>query len=309
VSRCKGGFLFSAAEHGACAAPGGAILKPKLFALDLDGTLLDREGRVHASDLEAVRELRQAGVVVTIVTGRLYSGSREAARAAGMSTPIACLDGGQIVHSGSEQELFHQSLRGDDAERLRGAMRLHGAACFLLAGDEIVHDEQGDPYISYVRTWSPRVIRHDEATDHPHWGHERGVSQVVCVGPKQVVEATMAEVQQRLGAAAFAVAFPVGRPMLREGDEQTWGMVVRARGSSKGTAVQFLADHHGIDIEEVVAVGDWLNDVPMFQVAGRSFAMGQAPDEVKSHATDVLEATAATGGGVAEAARRLGLIR
>jgi hypothetical protein len=55
-------------------------------------------------------------------------------------------------------------------------------------------------------------------------------------------------------------------------------------------------------------VGDWLNDLPMFQVAGRSFAMGQAPDAVKSAATDVLDATATTGGGIAEAARRAGLL-
>jgi hydroxymethylpyrimidine pyrophosphatase-like HAD family hydrolase len=44
-----------------------------------------------------------------------------------------------------------------------------------------------------------------------------------------------------------------------------------------------------------------LNDVPMLEVAGRSFAMGHAPDEVKSIATDVLEETAEQGGGVARA--------
>ena len=50
-----------------------------------------------------------------------------------------------------------------------------------------------------------------------------------------------------------------------------------------------------------MCVGDWINDIPMFEVAGRSFAMGQAPDEVKSRATDVLTETSETGGGVASA--------
>ena len=50
--------------------------------------------------------------------------------------------------------------------------------------------------------------------------------------------------------------------------------------------------------------GDWFNDVPMFAWAGRSFAMGQSPHGVRSCATDVLEATSATGGGVAEAIDR-----
>ena len=50
-----------------------------------------------------------------------------------------------------------------------------------------------------------------------------------------------------------------------------------------------------------MCVGDWINDVPMFLVAGRSYAMGQAPDEVKRAATFVLEETSEAGGGVARA--------
>jgi hydroxymethylpyrimidine pyrophosphatase-like HAD family hydrolase len=54
----------------------------------------------------------------------------------------------------------------------------------------------------------------------------------------------------------------------------------------------------------VVVVGDWLNDLPMFEVAGRSFAMGQAPEDVKRAATDRLKADGMRGGGIAEAIRR-----
>ena len=43
----------------------------KLFATDLDGTLLDREGRVRPEDKEAIRAARARGVKVTIATGRL----------------------------------------------------------------------------------------------------------------------------------------------------------------------------------------------------------------------------------------------
>ena len=58
----------------------------------------------------------------------------------------------------------------------------------------------------------------------------------------------------------------------------------------------------------VVAVGDWLNDVPMLQCAGQSFAMAQAPAEVRAAAKHQLKADIWTGGGIAEAAERAGLI-
>jgi hydroxymethylpyrimidine pyrophosphatase-like HAD family hydrolase len=63
-----------------------------------------------------------------------------------------------------------------------------------------------------------------------------------------------------------------------------------------------------VAVADVVAVGDWLNDVPMLQRAGQSFAMAQAPAEVRAAAKFQLEADIWTGGGVAEAAERAGLI-
>ncbi len=85
-------------------------------------------------------------------------------------------------------------------------------------------------------------------------------------------------------------------------------MVVRAAGVTKGTALEWIAEHYGVSPVETVAVGDWLNDIPMMQAAGRAFAMAQAPDNVKAAATDLLEADAWSGGGIAEAARRAKLL-
>src|SRR5213079_2943265 len=101
-----------------------------------------------------------------------------------------------------------------------------------------------------------------------------------------------------------AVAFPV----LRDVMPGQWAMMARAAGATKGTALEWIAAHHGVEMREVVAVGDWLNDVPMFRVAGCSFAMGHATDEVKAHATEQLRADVTTGGGIAEAAERAGLL-
>ena len=81
-------------------------------------------------------------------------------------------------------------------------------------------------------------------------------------------------------------------------------VMVRAAGPTKGTALAELCRRAGISLAQAVAVGDWINDVPMFEVAGRSFAMGTAPDDVRAKATDVLSATALAGGGIAEAIRR-----
>jgi hydroxymethylpyrimidine pyrophosphatase-like HAD family hydrolase len=83
-----------------------------------------------------------------------------------------------------------------------------------------------------------------------------------------------------------------------------FAMLIRAAGPTKGTAVEWLARHHGCTAADTVVVGDWLNDVPMFEVAGRSFVMRQAPPAVKAAATDELDADCFRGGGIAEAVLR-----
>lgn len=76
-------------------------------------------------------------------------------------------------------------------------------------------------------------------------------------------------------------------------------MVVRGAGGTKGSALAWIADHYKVRMEDTVAVGDWLNDVPMLRAAGRSYAMGQAPEDVKRAASQVLTENSETGGGIA----------
>lgn len=51
----------------------------------------------------------------------------------------------------------------------------------------------------------------------------------------------------------------------------------------KGNGLKAMARFFNIPIEDTVAIGDEINDIPMFHAAGLSIAMGNAEDEVKKH--------------------------
>ena len=74
----------------------------RLLALDLDGTLLRHDKTVDPRDIAAIRALREDGVAITIVTGRMHSGSVEAARACGIEGLIACVEGSHLVEVAGE---------------------------------------------------------------------------------------------------------------------------------------------------------------------------------------------------------------
>lgn len=271
----------------------------KLLAVDLDGTLLGRDGVPHESDRLAIARLRDAGVPTTIATGRLYSGSCDVARAVGIEGPIACVDGSHIVDTRGDRAVYLRSIEAGTAVVVRDLLAEHGAIGFLFAQDLIIHDAAGEPYAHYVRTWSPRIQVVDRVTEHPHWEHDEGVMAVVALGATEQIRAIVDTLRGELAEATFVVDFPVARLA------GTHALVARAAGATKGTAIEWLARHHGITPAEVVVVGDWVNDVPMFQAAGRSFVMGQAPEHVKRMASDRLLADLHSGGGIAEAIREV----
>jgi hypothetical protein len=194
---------------------------------------------------------------------------------------------------------LHHAIRGKAADRLRASLERNDLVAFLFAEDAIVHDERGADYLPYVRTWSTDLRYAHRVTEHALWDSREGMTAVVALGREANVGRTVADIQRDTTESMQVSMFPFRR------DGQQWGMVARASGGTKGTALQWVASHYGVSIEETVCVGDWLNDVPMMHTAGRSFAMGQAPDEVKSAASDVLARSIENGGAIAEAIERV----
>jgi hypothetical protein len=268
---------------------------PKLLALDLDGTLLRSDQRVDDRDLAAIRELQAAGVTVTIVTGRMHSGSLGAARACAIDGAIACVEGSHLVHVGRAETLARHAMPPDVTQLLRETFRAHGLASFVFDADHIHHDAGGERYAGYIRTWSPSLKLVGEALHETTW--QTDPLAAVAIGEPAAVAAAAAHLAPH-AARVFSVHFAVSHyPGMH-------AVLVRVAGPTKGTALAALCDAAGVALADAVAIGDWVNDVPMFRAAGRSFVMGNAPPHVRAAATDELAAEAGAGGGIAEAVRR-----
>ncbi len=257
---------------------------------------------MHRRDAAAIEELLRRKVPVVLCTGRMYSGTREIASRLRMTGPVACIDGSHIFDLKTRGELACSAIPLDATVCLRQALSRFRPATFVFSGDRVIHDSMGDRFLSYLSTWSD--VRHRVAdVIHPSaWEKEPRVAALVLLGDDDSILGTQRELEGIEGLQN--IVFEVRR----EDYAGTWGMVVRAAGVDKGTAIEWLAEHYGVGVEDVVAVGDWLNDIPMLKRAGQSFAMAQAPIEVKAAAKQLLKADIWSGGGVAEAAERAGLI-
>jgi HAD superfamily hydrolase (TIGR01484 family) len=269
--------------------------------------LIGPTGEVRPKDRRAIEALLERGVHVTLCTGRMFTGTQPLALELGLDAPLACVDGSHVAHSLSGRQLACSPLRGAALETLLGILVDHEAAAFAFSDELLFHDEGGMRYLDYVRAWSRQTRLVSDLLISTSWQESRAIPAVLALGSEERMREAELALAQRAPGGLQGVCFE----SLCDEDEdgrRPWALLVRAAGVDKGTGVAWLAEHYGVGLDEIVAVGDWLNDVPMFGRVGLSFAMAQAPDVVKEAASSVLDSDDLSGCAIAEAAERAGLL-
>src|SRR3569623_545481 len=221
-----------------------------------------------------------------------------AARALGLTVPLFCADGGLLIDCATGAALERRAIATVHARAALSGMESHGLVPFVFSADAIHCDGAGERYRAVVDTWSQQIMVHDDLGSAEAWQGPEGVAVTAGVGPREAVERASGALQRDHDEALDTVHFAMG-------GVTRWAVRSLPRGCDKGEMLARLAGRLDIPRARVAAVGDWFNDLGMFAYAGRSFAMGQAPEVVHQAATDRMRATSATGGGIAEAIEAL----
>ena len=270
---------------------------PRLLALDLDGTLLSPGDTISGDDRSAIDRARRAGITVTLATGRITTGALPTARSLGLRGTMVVADGAVLADMEHGTPSEQRWLRSHVVTTLTETMQTHALQSFWFMHDEIHGEHGSEKVVGYVRTWSPNVSLHPRLAHSPAWHRRHEVAAAVGVGSREAVERTAQWLRDTHPGLLNAAHFPLDRA-------QRWALLARDAEADKAQGLARLCHRTGVAKEDVAVIGDWINDVPMFRWAGRSFAMGGSPEDVAKHATDRLERNVREGG-VAEAIDRL----
>lgn len=257
----------------------------RLLVLDIDGTLLDPSDIVTPTVRAAITQARERGVEVALATGRRLRSTRPIVEELGIRLPLVVYNGA-LVWSTQDESPLHQSpftpeMLAAIAERARDV----GLAPVLLQGPQhgeriVVSDPppEAAPYIdAFVLPRRSEVewVAFDALPQVP------GVLTVDVFGP----EDRLRTLTSQLAAIGLSV-FHTG-PLGWEADPPHWAANLHMPGVSKASGVALLASDLGVTMDQVVAVGDGENDLPLLEAAGLGVAMGNAPDALKSAADAV----------------------
>jgi hydroxymethylpyrimidine pyrophosphatase-like HAD family hydrolase len=261
----------------------------KLLIIDIDGTLLNPDGKITPYTLATVQAAQAAGIVVTLATARRYCNTTPIANQLGLVGPLILYDGAIIVLHPDATILYSQSLQADVAQQAVDFM-VHQHIQPVVHPDHGLTEEiwTGPPELdnlwleAYFTTFPERMRRmpyESLCSGHPD--------------PLRVVAFASEEMIQ--GLIPDIAALPCSWTTIRRGNYGSAEMAVMHPGCSKASGVVTLASRLGISLSEVMALGDNNNDIQMLQAVGWGVAMGQANEAVKAAANAITESNAEDG--------------
>ena len=244
------------------------------IALDIDGTVLHEDGTLSPAVVDEVRRVRDLGHEVTLATGRSVAMTLPVAEQLEIRPEyIVCSNGAIILRCDDNAP---RGYRREHVEHFDPTPVLTSIKEKLPDANYAVENETG----MYRYTgWFPKGAL-DIETEEVHFDDllTTVATRVVVIAPGQDADEFMRAVEE-LGL--HQVSYAVG---------WTNWLDIAPEGINKSTALERIRGFLGFPRNRVMVVGDGRNDVEMLQWAGhegRAVAMGQAPEDVARHATEI----------------------
>ncbi|MFP4978846.1 Cof-type HAD-IIB family hydrolase [Paenibacillus sp. CN-4] len=244
----------------------------KLIALDVDGTLLNDDHQLSRENMEAIREVTKAGGQIVLCTGRSPQNSIPFMEEMGLTGYVLAHNGAATVRVEDRKVLHQFDLDPRGLDPYMSYCREHGIhfdinTAFGMFVDNVENlTEEAKQMYNHFRI-IPAAL--------PAW--EEFAEPVVKLTAFGTAEAlNEAEREWRTWIPAYNI--------VRSGEFFVDFMHTDA---SKGNALKHLAEQLGVAREEVLAAGNYYNDISMLTYAGLGVAMDNSPLEVKAAADAV----------------------
>jgi Cof subfamily protein (haloacid dehalogenase superfamily) len=261
-----------------------------MLALDVDGTLLGPDGTLRPRTAEAVARAARAGMRPVLCTGRRYRRARPIAEQLGLDAPLVCNSGAIVKEPADHRTLWRADFDPDLANDVLELFRTQDQPSVVFTD----RDPDGFDFVVPAYPTGRKPFDDYVAKNREHAeidgngrstagldGHAPGIRvdeplfHVCAIGTRDHMLAFERAAHDRMAGRVQTFVLRTSRYL------GTMCEILRVD-ASKWTAVLHLAELWGITPDEICAVGDDANDIPMIRHAGLGVAMGHAHPDVRA---------------------------
>ena len=250
------------------------LKKIKHIVTDIDGTLLNDYGELGLENKKLILELMKEDVLISLATGRLHSATNDLAKELSLNGYVISLDGAVIKEFKNDKTIFESFLK---ARHVKKAISISND---LLVNIVLCHSNS--IYYTEYNSLIPSLLSKYGALYQQVSSYEEylsGTLEIVCASD---MKGSIKKMEER-----FNFPFSVGCTtsyFRSKKNENIFYLEIRKAGSSKGKALERLFRHISIKPEQTAVIGDWYNDITMFQTKALKVAVANAISELRNEA-------------------------
>ncbi|AYC29100.1 Cof-type HAD-IIB family hydrolase [Paenisporosarcina cavernae] len=256
-------------------------MKKYLF-FDIDGTLYNSKKQLSEKTIHSIQKAKEKGSEIFIATGRAPFMIRPVLEKLQIDSYV-CFNGQYVVY---KNDVFHTEAISNEklqALQLFASNRQHPIV--VMNEEKMIANKENHPFI-------------DQAISSLHFPYPEVDNAII--GQNDIYQALVfcQEGEEEEYKRSF--------PHLKFVRWHDYSVDVLPGGGSKANAIEALREKLGVNVEDIIAFGDGLNDVEMIKAAGIGVVMGNGHREtiaVADHVTGHVDEE-----GLTEAMEKLGLI-
>lgn len=244
----------------------------KFIATDMDGTLVNDKGSINEKIFDLIHFLNEKDIKFAAASGRFYSQLNKDFEKVKTDMILIAHNGALVKYNNNGEILYSNSMAKEDIEKVVNLNPNLGEELFIAGENE-----------AYIENPSQQMLNMFSTFDVP-----------------VVILKSFREIKSPIYKLTYYMADGANESILeylKENLDSNLEFVVSGnnwvdimnKGTSKGDAIKILQDKFAFNPKNTMVFGDYYNDLPMFKVAHHSYAMENAPDDVKKNANFIAE--------------------
>ena len=271
----------------------------KLVAIDLDGTMLNQYGIVTQKTKNSIKKAQENGIEIMIASGRPIDSVKTISKEIGSENYFISGNGSIIYDIKKDEIIYENVLKKQKALEIIKICEENSIFYNVYTEKEIIAKNLQYNVLYYHKenlTKSEEDKTHvnivEDIYDYIEKTDSKVLKVMICDKHQTIFNAIIRKLKEVEDIEVLEVSH-MSRKIIRQGTEEIpieyFYTEISAKNVDKWTALEFLKEKLQISSEEIVAIGDNVNDKKMIEKSGYGIAMGQSAPQIKEIADYVTD--------------------
>lgn len=271
----------------------------KLVAIDLDGTLLNSYGQVSEKNKEALLKAKKKGIEIVIASGRSQNSVKNIALDVGGENYIICGNGSLIYDLKNEVIIYDKFINKKKALQIIEICEQNSIFYNIYTEDMVISKTLTNNVLFYHHenankpdNKKTKINIVQNIYNYVEELENQNISKITISDDNNIIFNGIIRKLRMIKEIDVLDVAHMSRKLIKQGTQdislEYYYTEITSQNVDKWTAIEFLMQKDNIQKEEIIAIGDNVNDKLMIQNAGLGIVMGNSAPYIKEIADVVV---------------------